>query len=163
MPRQAGGASDDVQRACRVLGRGLGRHESVTARGQGQPGGVMALTELGRSPARRRQADCFIKGPQESACNAAVGSRSRPLGHGLPEVPVEPQESKAEPRVRSTGASVGNRRCAMRMLRDPDQGMILVYEMEPAPGLADAPSLVFETGSWCARLDHYPAEWRRMR
>ena len=50
----------------------------------------------------------------------------------------------------------------MRMLRDPNQGMVLVYETEPAAGVRETSSLVFETGSWRARVEHYPPEWRKM-
>lgn len=41
--------------------------------------------------------------------------------------------------------------------------MVVVYEMDPAAGAIDSPSLVFETGSWCLRINNYPPEWRKMR
>lgn len=51
----------------------------------------------------------------------------------------------------------------MRMLRDSTQGMVLVYELDPAAGVKEQRSLVFETGSWCARVAAFPADWRRLR
>ena len=75
---------------------------------------------------------------------------------------MEPHENSPETRAPDSRVTVGNRRCAMRMLRDPNQGMVLVYETEPAAGVSEPASLVFETGSWRVRLEHYPPEWRRM-
>ena len=49
----------------------------------------------------------------------------------------------------------------MRVLKDSDEGMVLVYESEPAAG-AGARILVFESGQGRHRLDRYPADWRRM-
>jgi len=59
-------------------------------------------------------------------------------------------------------ATVGNRRQAMRMIRDPLQGMVLVYQMEPAPNEAGHSALILETGEWCVRLEDYPANWREL-
>lgn len=50
----------------------------------------------------------------------------------------------------------------MRLIRDQQQGMVLVYELEPSVADAGPRSLVFESGQWNTRLDHYPAEWRRL-
>ena len=62
-----------------------------------------------------------------------------------------------------TRATVGKRRFAMRMIRDPLQGMVLVYQMEPAADDQGPPLLVMETGEWCVRLDAYPANWRDLK
>jgi hypothetical protein len=50
----------------------------------------------------------------------------------------------------------------MRLIRDKQQGLILVYELEPAIVNAGPRSLVFESGAWSARLEDYPADWRRL-
>jgi hypothetical protein len=49
----------------------------------------------------------------------------------------------------------------MRVLKDSDEGMVLVYEAEPAV-TAGARTLVFESGQGRYRLDAYPTDWRRM-
>lgn len=38
--------------------------------------------------------------------------------------------------------------------------MVLVYELDPAPGSPS--SLIFESGTACTRLFDYPRDWRRM-
>jgi hypothetical protein len=55
----------------------------------------------------------------------------------------------------------GSRRHTMRVLKDPDGDMVLVYEAEPAAN-AGPRTLVFESGKGRYRLDAYPPEWRRM-
>lgn len=50
----------------------------------------------------------------------------------------------------------------MRMIRDPLQGMVLVYQMEPATTDQGPPALIMETGEWCVRLDEYPSNWREL-
>ena len=49
----------------------------------------------------------------------------------------------------------------MRVLKDGDEGMVLVYEAEPAVN-AGPRTLVFESGHGRVRLDRYPPDWRRM-
>jgi hypothetical protein len=49
----------------------------------------------------------------------------------------------------------------MRVLIDPNGGMVLVYESEPAVN-AGPRTLVFESGEGRYRLDQYPSDWRRM-
>lgn len=49
----------------------------------------------------------------------------------------------------------------MRVLKDGDEGMVLVYEAEPAAN-AGPRSLVFESGKGRFRLDQYPPTWRIM-
>lgn len=59
-------------------------------------------------------------------------------------------------------ASLGNRRVAMRLIRHPDQGMVLVYEREPSFTDTSPRTLIFESGTSCTRLFQYPSEWRRL-
>ncbi len=51
----------------------------------------------------------------------------------------------------------------MRMIRDPLQGMVLVYQMESTAEEHGPPTLIMETGEWCVRLDTYPANWRDLK
>lgn len=53
----------------------------------------------------------------------------------------------------------GGRRCTMRVVKDSDGGMVLVYEAEPAV-TAGPRTLVFESGHGRMRLDKYPSDWR---
>ena len=72
-----------------------------------------------------------------------------------------PESTNERPAVRRPArTSLGNRRVAMRVVRHPEQGMVLVYELDPAPGSRS--SLIFESGTSCTRLFHYPSDWRRM-
>ena len=64
-----------------------------------------------------------------------------------------PQGNPHAPRVS------GSRRCTMRVVRDSQGGMVLVYEAEPAAH-AGPRHLIFESGSGRMRLDRYPADWR---
>ena len=75
---------------------------------------------------------------------------------------MEPQETTEERRAVTARTPAGYRRCAMRLIRDRNQGMILVYELEPSVADAGPRKLMFESKEWCARLEHYPAEWRRL-
>jgi hypothetical protein len=50
----------------------------------------------------------------------------------------------------------------MRVIRTPPQGMVLVYEVDPAKGARDPSSLIFESGGGRTRLIEYPRDWRRM-
>jgi hypothetical protein len=87
---------------------------------------------------------------------------------------VEPHQSTSESTSESTPESTtgqrasaahtpaGYRRCAMRLIRHQQLGMVLVYELEPSVADAGPRSLVFESGQWSMRLEHYPAEWRRL-
>lgn len=56
----------------------------------------------------------------------------------------------------------GSRRCTMRVVKDSDGGMVLVYESEPAI-TAGPRTLVFESGHGRMRLDRYPADWRVLK
>jgi hypothetical protein len=47
----------------------------------------------------------------------------------------------------------------MRLLRD-QQGMVLVYELEPSVKDTAPSVLVFESPGRSARLEHYPKEWK---
>jgi len=47
----------------------------------------------------------------------------------------------------------------MRVVKDADGGMVLVYEAEPAAN-AGPRNLVFESGTGRSRLDQYPPDWR---
>ena len=49
----------------------------------------------------------------------------------------------------------------MRVLKDGEDGMVLVYEAEPAIN-AGPRTLVFESGIARVRLEKYPAGWRGM-
>lgn len=76
---------------------------------------------------------------------------------------MEPDLNTEESPLSGTRKTAAYRRCAMRMLRTPSQGMVAVYEMDPAAGATEAPSLVFESRSWCLRMNQYPPEWRQLR
>ena len=49
----------------------------------------------------------------------------------------------------------------MRVVRDGDEGMILVYESEPAAN-GGPRTLVFESGNGRIRLPDFPQAWRTM-
>lgn len=70
--------------------------------------------------------------------------------------------STTEQRAAVARTPAGYRRCAMRLIRNEQLGMVLVYELEPSVADAGPRSLVFESGQWSMRLEHYPAEWRRL-
>jgi hypothetical protein len=50
----------------------------------------------------------------------------------------------------------------MRLIRDSQRGLVLVYELEPEVVNAGPRTLVFESAQWSARLETYPNDWRRM-
>lgn len=75
---------------------------------------------------------------------------------------MEPQEGTTGQRTAATHTPAGYRRCAMRLIRDQHEGMVLVYELEPTAADAGPRTLVFESGQWRSRLGDYPADWRRM-
>lgn len=50
----------------------------------------------------------------------------------------------------------------MRLVRDAQQQMILVYELVAAPGDPDPSVLIFEFGTINVRIDNYPAGWRTL-
>ncbi|HJQ22209.1 MAG TPA: hypothetical protein VJ867_17865 [Gemmatimonadaceae bacterium] len=76
--------------------------------------------------------------------------------------PLEVPSPEAAPVApRTTRASLGNRRVAMRVVRTPPHGMVLVYEADPVPGEPRS-SLIFETGGSQTRLAEFPSEWRRL-
>ena len=51
----------------------------------------------------------------------------------------------------------------MRLIRDSQQGMILVYELIGPVTDREPPTLVFEWGKSSVRLTRYPEEWRKLR
>lgn len=79
------------------------------------------------------------------------------------EVPLEPHDSNT---ARETPApsrtTVSKRRLAMRMIRDPLHGMVLVYQMEASFEDRDLPALVLESSAWCVKLTEYPRNWREL-
>jgi hypothetical protein len=73
-----------------------------------------------------------------------------------------PEITTTEQRASAAHTPAGYRRCAMRLIRNQQLGMVLVYELEPSVADAGPRTLVFESGKWSMRLEHYPAEWRRL-
>ena len=71
---------------------------------------------------------------------------------------MHPQDGNAG---RSAARASGSRRHTMRVVKDTDGGMVLVYEADPATP-AGSRTLVFESGTGRHRLDQYPSDWRRM-
>jgi len=51
----------------------------------------------------------------------------------------------------------------MRMVNDPHQGMVLVYEIVGPAHDVDPPTLIFEWGQSSVRLTAYPDSWRSLR
>jgi hypothetical protein len=74
---------------------------------------------------------------------------------------VEPQPGNKEPAVPAR-ATVGKRRNAMRVLKDQNEEMVVVYELV---GFDDTepPILVFEWGRTSTRLFTYPSNWRDLK
>ena len=51
----------------------------------------------------------------------------------------------------------------MRLVRDPHQEMILVYELVAAAQDTEPSTLVFEWGRTSSRLTSYPSDWRSLK
>lgn len=51
----------------------------------------------------------------------------------------------------------------MRMVNDPHQGMVLVYEIVGPASDREPPTLIFEWGHSSVRLTAYPESWRTLR
>ncbi|MEX2178436.1 MAG: hypothetical protein WD801_06980 [Gemmatimonadaceae bacterium] len=65
----------------------------------------------------------------------------------------------------SSGArqSQAARLTRMRLMHRKSQGLVAVYEQDPADtGEAGGQTLVFETPSRCVRVAGYPPEWQRL-
>lgn len=77
---------------------------------------------------------------------------------------MEPHDSNTRRETSSRSRTTASkRRLAMRMIRDPLQGMVLVYQMEAAADDHDPPTLVMESGEWCVKLKDYPPNWRELK
>lgn len=76
---------------------------------------------------------------------------------------MEPQDRKTGRETPPRSRTTQNRRVAMRMIRDPLQGMVLVYQLEPTAQDHRPPALVMETGEWCVKLEDFPANWRELK
>lgn len=63
---------------------------------------------------------------------------------------------------RTTRASVGNRRTAMKVLQRKSQGVVLVYELEPMIVNAGPRLLVFESVKTTRQVEQFPDDWRRL-
>jgi hypothetical protein len=72
---------------------------------------------------------------------------------------VEPREGTNRSSTPAR-ASAANRRCAMRVVHDKDQGMVVVYELSPTVADSGPRSLVFETNGATSRVEQYPEFWR---
>lgn len=68
-------------------------------------------------------------------------------------------ESQRPARAR---ASFGYRRAAMRRIRHPELGVILVYELDPAPGQRGIRTLIYESESVSSCVERVPPEWPRL-
>jgi hypothetical protein len=75
---------------------------------------------------------------------------------------VEPQNTVG-PEARPVRQTAARRRCAMRMVNDPHQGMVLVYEIVGPASDHEPPTLIFEWGQSSVRLTAYPDAWRTLR
>ena len=78
---------------------------------------------------------------------------------------MEPQDRRSEQTTAAPSeSSTGSRRHAMRLVRDNDEGFVLVYELTGLHA-SDPRSLVIEWGGGrqIVRLYHYPANWRQLK
>ena len=75
---------------------------------------------------------------------------------------MEPQNTVGAG-ARPARQTAARRRCAMRMVTDPQQGMVLVYEIVGPVTDCDPPTLIFEWGQSSVRLTTYPESWRSLR
>jgi hypothetical protein len=50
----------------------------------------------------------------------------------------------------------------MRLVRDAEQQMILVYELVAPPDEREPSVLVFEFGAANVRIERYPSDWRTL-
>jgi hypothetical protein len=50
----------------------------------------------------------------------------------------------------------------MRMIRDGEHGMVVVYELDPSLADSGPRMLVFESQGSRVRVANYPTDWRRL-
>lgn len=57
-------------------------------------------------------------------------------------------------------AAIGARRTQMRVMHRKSQGIVAVYEQDPAVDEAGSRTLVFETPAKCTRISQFPPHWQ---
>jgi hypothetical protein len=75
---------------------------------------------------------------------------------------VKAQEGMTERAAASTNPVTGRRRCAMRLIRDEFDNIVLVYEVEPSTSAPEPRKLVFESRDFCEELLQFPIGWRNL-